>query len=140
MNASTGPRRCEWCIFDCTQTKQCQMMAGYTEAQTRERIAYANKTCSTCLTLDDRIVAMALTRQMTSNTFCRYNKYAFGEGVRSSGDATRNNTTRDGARARDRKITQTRKKTSRKTTNRRSPRKRQMGNDREFDPSRSRET
>ena len=47
------------------------MMAGYAEAQMRERLAYANKTCSMYHTLDDRIIALALTRQASRNTFCR---------------------------------------------------------------------
>ena len=78
MDASTEPyaqaaaelHHCEWCTFACVQT-QCQMMAGYAEAQMRERLAYANKTCSMYRTFDDRIIALALTRQTTTNTFQR---------------------------------------------------------------------
>ena len=62
--------RCEWCRDACTQASpQCQMMAGYAEAQMRERLAYANRTCSLHRTLDDRIVALALTRQESTKTF-----------------------------------------------------------------------
>ena len=52
--------QCEWCPHVCTQAKpRCNMMAGYVEAQMRERLAYACNRCSAYQTLDDRIVALA---------------------------------------------------------------------------------
>ena len=52
--------QCEWCPHVCTQAKpRCNMMAGYVEAQMRERLAYACNCCSAYQTLDDRIVALA---------------------------------------------------------------------------------
>ena len=49
--------QCEWCPHVCTQAKpRCNMMAGYAEAQMRERLAYACNCCNAYQTLDDRIV------------------------------------------------------------------------------------
>ena len=62
-------KQCEWCRNACTQMRpRCDMMAGYAEAQLRERLAYACIGCSAYLTLNDRIVALVVeSRQGSGN-------------------------------------------------------------------------
>lgn len=62
--------RCEWCRDACMQASpKCQMMSGYVAVQSFERLAYVNKTCSMYREIDDRIIALAQTRQAATKTF-----------------------------------------------------------------------
>ena len=60
--------RCEWCAHEtavarkCNGRVQCAMMAGYVEAQLRERLAYLCKDAATQHELQARIVACVSAR------------------------------------------------------------------------------
>ena len=68
--------RCEWCAHEtavarkCNGRVQCAMMAGYTEAQLHERLAYLCKDAATQNSLQARIVACALNQGSSNAPWC----------------------------------------------------------------------
>ena len=67
-----GVKDCAWCFLStgrCSHTCMCSMMAGYIEAQMKQRTAYISKAMVRPLrtSLNDRLVALVLEAMKTTN-------------------------------------------------------------------------